>query len=174
MPTSPAITDVPREAQVMSSANDPADPGAFPQPPLPAQPLPEPPLSIDPTTSLTPDEQQWGTLCHFAGCLPLPPVIGPSLGAGVCWLVKKDTSPWVDAQGKKALNFHLTNLIFMAASLLLLPFMCIPFVGIIFGFLAGTLVAGVKVYGIITALIAGLTVKDGKPFEYPFSFKIIQ
>src|SRR4051812_38132779 len=103
----PAIVVEHREAQAMSFANDP----------LRSDPLARQPLPTDPNTSLTPDELQWGPLCHFAGALPVPPFIGPSLCSGICWLLKKDTSPWVDEQGKKALNFHLTNLLFMAAPL---------------------------------------------------------
>ena len=142
--------------------------------PLRTEAIEPQPLQTVPTTSLTADELQWGMFCHLAGALPVPPFIGPSLGAGLCWLLKKDTSPWVDEQGKKALNFHLTNLIFMAAALLLVPFLCIPLLNIVAAAGIALVVGGVKPTESFSAIIAGLTVKDGKPFKYPFSFNLIK
>ncbi len=49
-----------------------------------------------------------------------------------------------------------------------------PFLNVIALALGSFLVGGVKIYGVISAIIATLTVKDGKPFEYPFSFKFIK
>lgn len=155
----------------MSFAPDPLKSDPMPGPPQNEYEQPPPPTG----SSRTADEQQWGMFCHLAGALPVPPVIGPSLGSGICWLLKKEVSPWVDEQGKKALNFHLTNLLAMGVVLLIcLPLLCVPFLNVIALALGSFLVGGVKIYGLITAIIAALTVKDNKPFEYPFSFKFIK
>jgi uncharacterized Tic20 family protein len=100
--------------------------------------------------SLTEDELTWGSLCHFAG------VIG-WVGPLICWLMKKDTSKWVDEQGKAALNFHITNTI-----LIILLFI--------------TIVGGpaVAVYSLIMSILAGLKTKQGVPYKYPFSFNFIK
>src|SRR5665648_111210 len=70
-------------------------------------------------------ERDWAMFCHlsaFAGYFfPLGGIIGPL----VCWISRKDDSPWVDANGKSSLNFQL--------SLLLYTVLTIPLVFIIVG-----------------------------------------
>ena len=100
--------------------------------------------------SLTEEELNWGSYCHFAGVLGW---IGPL----ICWLMKKDTSKWVDEQGKSALNFHITNTILFF--LLLITIVGGPAVGI---------------YSLIMSILAGMKVKQGVPYKYPFSFNFIK
>ncbi len=124
----------------------------------------EQPLQTAPNTSLTTEELQWGQYCHFAGMLFIPPVIGYSLGSGICYFMKKDTSPYLKEQGRTALNFHLTNLIFML--------ICVPLIAAFGLGLVG--IAGISLYGFIMALLNGMKAKDGTIPKYPFSFNLIK
>src|SRR5215472_10802541 len=90
-----------------------------------------------PPTGLTSEEKTWAMLCHlstllsyFAGGLTF---IGPL----VCWLMKKDSSKFVDYHGKESLNFQLNILIY---TLICLPLLCLV-VGIV-------LLGAVHVYSI--------------------------
>jgi uncharacterized protein len=108
------------------------------------------PLETISNVSLTEDERTWGSLCHFAGFFG---VLGPL----ICWIIKKDTSKWVDEQGKSALNFQITNLIIGVVSVIT-----------IFGPFA------VHIYSVIFSILAGLKVKEGVPYKYPFSLNLIK
>src|SRR5690348_1357609 len=48
------------------------------------------------------DAKTMALLCH------LLPIFTGFLGPLIIWLVKKDSSPFVDDQGKEALNFQIT------------------------------------------------------------------
>ena len=54
------------------------------------------------------EEKQWGMFCHLSALVGLLHGGLTFLGPLVCWLVKKDTSRFVDDQGKEALNFQIT------------------------------------------------------------------
>jgi uncharacterized Tic20 family protein len=113
----------------------------------------EQPLQTAPNTSLTEDERSWGALCHFAG-------VAGVVGTLIAWMMKKDTSKWVDEQGKQAVNFHLTNLIIAA--------ICgITFIGIPIAILVGP-------YSLIFSILAGMKVKEGVPYKYPWSLNLIK
>jgi uncharacterized Tic20 family protein len=104
-------------------------------------------------TSPTPDELQWGQLCHFMGVMGF-------LGPLIFWLIKKDTSKYIDAQGKSALNFHLSVLIVFAvcaATFILIPIAIL-----------------VNVYSLVMSIMAGMKVKDGEIYKYPYTFKLIK
>ena len=53
----------------------------------------------------TEEERTMAMLIHLLGLLT------GFIGALVLWLVKKDTSPFIDHHGKEAVNFLITNLI---------------------------------------------------------------
>jgi uncharacterized Tic20 family protein len=97
--------------------------------------------------------------------VPFGNLIGPLL----IWQIKKNEIPSVVEHGKAALNFQLTVLIAVLACVILgfaLSFIC---VGVIFFPLAGA----AALCGLIFAVIAGVKANDGKPYEYPWSLKLI-
>src|SRR3546814_4703298 len=54
------------------------------------------------------DQRTWGMFCHLAALSVLFTGIGFVLGPLVVWLIKRDDMPFVDDQGKEALNFNIT------------------------------------------------------------------
>lgn len=128
---------------------EPYDPHAAgpPQEPLPFK-----------DDSQNPDSRQMAMLAHLLGAL-----LG-FLGPLIIWLTKKDTSPFVDDQGKEALNFQLTILIIHLLGFVVVVVSC--------GFLFFVpLVPWVLqlVFGIIGAMKA----KEGEFYRYPFSIRMI-
>ena len=102
-----------------------------------------PPVDVEPNPEKpgmpSKDSCNMAMLAHLLGAL-----IG-FLGPLIIWLVKKDTDPFVDDQGKEALNFQITILIAYAISIVLVFISCgflfflplIPFiVSLVFGILA--------------------------------------
>ncbi len=89
-------------------------------------------------------------------------VLGP-LGPLIIWLIKKDQYPFVDDQGKEALNFNILMLIGYIASGLLL-FVCI----------GAFLIPIVAVVTVVFAIIGGLAANRGEWYRYPFNWRLIK
>ncbi|MCU0454852.1 MAG: DUF4870 domain-containing protein [Bacteroidales bacterium] len=108
-------------------------------------------------------ERNWAMFCHlsaFAGFFfPFGAIIGPL----VCWLSKKDESQWVDKNGKAAMNFNL--------SILLYSVLVIPLCFILVGFMIIGLLWVLKV---ICIIIASVKAAKGEMFKYPLSIPFIQ
>ena len=103
----------------------------------------------------------WGMFAHlsaFAGFLiPFGNIIGPL----VVWQVKKDL-PFVDEQGKEALNFQITVSIAVVV--------CLFLMFILIGFLLLPLVA---ITSFVFTLIAGLKANNGENYRYPIALRFI-
>src|SRR5690625_4428125 len=57
------------------------------------------------------DAKQMAMFCHLAGLLIFVIPLGNVIGTAILWQLKKDMHPFVDDQGKEAINFHLVMLI---------------------------------------------------------------
>jgi uncharacterized Tic20 family protein len=112
---------------------------------------------------LSESERNWGMLCHlsaFAGYFfPFGGIIGPL----ICWLSRKDESAWIDENGKAALNFNL--------SILLYTILVAPLCFIIVGFLFIGLLMLLK---LIMVIIASIKTAKGERFKYPMAIPFIQ
>src|SRR5437868_1922887 len=98
-----------KDCAMTTSGPNPNDSGASDVPPATpvtpdygTPPATKGPQYLGPAPS--PEEKQMGMLAHLLGIIGF---VGPL----IIWLIKKDQSPFVDDQGKEALNFHLTMLI---------------------------------------------------------------
>lgn len=135
-----------------------ANPNPSPDNPFGAPP-PPPPISDVPDK----DACMWAMLCHLVsllglGSIPLANLLGPL----ILWLVKKDSHPFIDDQGKESLNFQITMMIiqFVAAATF-----C---VGI--GFILFPIVA---LYGIVMPIIAAVKSNKGERYRYPATLRLI-
>ncbi|MDQ6646589.1 MAG: DUF4870 domain-containing protein, partial [Pseudomonadota bacterium] len=81
-----------------------------PEAPPPEVPPPRDPPPRDPAQAglPAPEERQWAMFAHLSALIGLVIPLGDILGPLVIWLIKKDTIPRVDDQGKEALNFNIT------------------------------------------------------------------
>jgi uncharacterized protein len=105
------------------------------------------------------DARTWAMFCHLAGLavfVPILPGFGGIIGPLIVWLIKKDESPFVDEQGKEAVNFQITMFIYGVVTVLLC-FVCIGF------FLAPAVV----VADLICLIIAAMKSNDGEHYRYP-------
>lgn len=62
------------------------------------------------------DARMWGMLAHLS-CLVCYLGVPSFLGPLVVWLIKKEEYPFVDDQGKEALNFHICVMIVAAIAI---------------------------------------------------------
>jgi uncharacterized Tic20 family protein len=108
--------------------------------------------------------RQWAMLCHFAafGWL-LAPMIGNVIGPLIVWQLKRELDPFVDQQGREALNFQIT------VSIALL--VCGLLAWILIGF---PLMALVCVTALVLTIIAGIKANEGQAYRYPMCLRLIK
>lgn len=111
-----------------------------------------------------PEARRWAMLCHYAAFFwLLAPMIGNVLGPLIVWQLKKDLDPFVDEQGKEALNFQITvSLALMVCGLL---------AWVLIGFPLMLLVSAVA---LVLTVIAGIKANEGKAYRYPFSWRLVK
>ncbi|HJT79266.1 MAG TPA: DUF4870 domain-containing protein [Gemmataceae bacterium] len=119
--------------------------------------------------SLDADARQWAMFCHLSALLGLMAGGLTFLGPLVCWLAKRDSSPFVDYHGKEALNFHLNMLIYGLVLAGITAATC--FVAIV---VTGPLLAVLGVYAIVMPIIAGIKANEGDYYRYPLTFRLIK
>ncbi|RYG69689.1 DUF4870 domain-containing protein [bacterium] len=123
--------------------------------------LPNPPVPNSPV--LTSEEKNWGMLCHLsalAGFIGLP--YGNVLGPLIVWLIKKNDSPFIDAQGKESLNFHLSMAIYLTIAVISL-FVLVGFV----------LLPIVYIFGLIYTIIGAVAASNGQNYRYPLTIRFL-
>jgi hypothetical protein len=119
-------------------------------------------MATDATTGkgLTADDRTWGMLAHLSSLIALALGGLTFLGPLIVWLVKKDQSPFVDDQGKEALNFQI--------AVLIVTLICtVTIVGIF-------LVPLVIVADIIFSILGGLEANKGVYYRYPYTIRLIK
>jgi uncharacterized Tic20 family protein len=113
----------------------------------------------------TPSQEvrQWAMFCHLSALLGIWIPFGTLIGPLILWQMKREMDPFIDAQGKEALNFQITVAIASAISLLLMV--------VIIGFFLFALVA---IGALVLAIIGGIKANEGLPYRYPFSWRLIK
>ncbi len=110
------------------------------------------------------DARMWAMICHLSALAGLVvPVVGCIVGPLVIWQIKKEEFPFVDEQGKEAVNFQISMLIYGIVAGLLC-FACVGFV----------LLPAVAIFDLIFLLIAAVKANDGYHYRYPLTIRFIK
>jgi len=110
------------------------------------------------------DERNWAVFCHLSallGCLALG--VGIIIGPLVLWLWKKDTLPFVDDQGKEALNFQITVLIG--------GIICTALIWLLIGI---PLLVALSIADVVFIIIAAIKTSEGVAYRYPINLRLIK
>lgn len=108
--------------------------------------------------------RQWAMLCHYAAFFwLLAPMIGNVLGPLIVWQLKKDDDPFINEQGKEALNFQIT--------VTLALMVCGVLAWILIGFPLMVLVCAAA---FVLTIIAGIKANSGQPYRYPFCWRLVK
>ena len=122
------------------------------------------PEQPEPTTEISKDARMWAMFCHLAGlCCFIIPGIGNIVGPLIIWQLKKEEYPYVDKNGKEALNFQISITIYSIISLILFTICVGPF-----------LLAAVILVDLIFLLIAAVKANNGIEFRYPLTIRFIK
>jgi uncharacterized Tic20 family protein len=121
---------------------------------------PVPPPQAGPTE----EEKTLAMLCHLLGILT--GFIGPL----ILWLVKKDTSRFIDFHGRESLNFQITLFIVMfTLGILAMVLMFAFFVGI----LVFPVIIILSILALIAEILAAVAAQKGEWHRYPCCIRFL-
>ena len=137
------------------------NPSPFNSPPVapPSNPLP-PGVAAQMSPS---EERNWAVATHlasFSGYLGIP--FGHILGPLVCWLMKKDSSNFLDEVGKETVNYNISIIIWFLV--------CIPLCFVIIGFF---MLGALAIMDIIVTIMAAVAASNGQQYKYPLTIRFI-
>lgn len=107
--------------------------------------------------------REWCMILHlslFAGhTVPLGGIIAPI----VIWQVKKEEMPEIDEHGRNALNWIISNILYVI--------LCIPLCFILVGF---ALLIALAVLNVVFPVIAALKANEGRVWKYPLAIPFLR
>jgi len=148
-----------------------AEPATSPEPAVSSGPVPNTGQPVDfqgerVSKEVNKDARMWAMFCHLGGLgalLPILPVVGGIIVPLIIWQIKKDEHPFVDEQGKEAVNFQISILIYeLIAGLLML--ICV----------GAFLLLAVMIFNIVFLVIAAIKANDGFHHRYPLCIRFIK
>ncbi len=136
------------------------------------------------------DARSWAMFCHLLGFLffcgvPLGNVFGPL----VVWMIRGKDSPFVDDQGREAVNFGITmNIVYLVLLIALISWIGIPIVmvalnqglvavwALVVGTLSSLLVFFVvfPLVHILLIVVGAVRAANGAYHRYPFTIRFIR
>lgn len=120
-------------------------------------------MPTPPSGSPSAEARQWGMFAHLSALIGFIIPLGTILGPLIIWQIKKAEFPFVDEQGKEALNFQITVLIAFLACLLL----SIVFIGLL-------LMPVVGIAALVLTIMAGIKANNGENYRYPFTLRLVK
>jgi uncharacterized protein len=152
----------------MSDEPSQPEPPALPEPAMsqepPAQDVPATPPAAPAQSPAATAGRNWAAVAHlsaFLGYASIP--LGFVLGPLIVWAALKDKYAFVDDQGKEALNFQLSMLIYTLASI---PLICLC-VGIM-------LLVLIHVANFVFVIVAAVRAANGEPYRYPLAIRFLK
>ena len=106
----------------------------------------------------------WAALCHLAALAGLTAAgLMGILGPLIVWMLKKDQSALVDDQGKEAVNFQLSMLIYCV--------ICAPTLCLGIGFI---LLPSLLVLNVVLTIVGAVRANQGIAYRYPLTLRLVQ
>ncbi len=109
------------------------------------------------------EERQWAMFAHLAALVGFIIPFGNLIGPLIVWQVKKNEMPFVDDQGKEALNFQITVTLAVIVCLILLVVL-----------IGALLLPIVGIAALVLIVIAGIKANGGEAYRYPLTLRLIK
>ena len=109
------------------------------------------------------DARTWGMMAHLSALAGYVIPFGNIIGPLIVWLVKKDEFPFVDDQGKEAVNFQISFSIYMFVAALSL-YVCVGFI----------LVPALAITGLVFIILGTIKANNGEYYRYPMTIRLIK
>jgi uncharacterized protein len=124
---------------------------------------PQPPSPPPSSTSTSSEVRTWSVLCHASALLGLFfHFFGHLLGPLIVWLVKRDLSPEIDANGKESLNFQISMLIYD----IIAGILCLVLIGI-------PILIALWIMNTVLVIVASVKTSNGEFYRYPFTIRFL-
>ena len=108
--------------------------------------------------------RNWAAVCHLTGLAWVLPVLFANIIVPlVVWLMKRESHPLIDRNGKEAVNFQISMTIYLVISGLL-----------VFVFIGIVLVPAVLLADLVLAIIAAIKTQEGKEYRYPVTIRLVK
>ena len=110
------------------------------------------------------EERNWAVACHLGGFAfyLLGFALGHILVPLAIWLLKRDSSAFIDEHGREALNFQISVTLYA----IVVGALCFVLVGfVLIPFLMG--------FHIVLMIVASVRASQGEPYRYPFTIRLI-
>ena len=102
-------------------------------------------------------------LCHASALLGLFfHFFGHLLGPLIIWLIKRDLSPEIDANGKESLNFQISMLIYD----IIAGILCLVLIGI-------PILIALWIMNTVLVIIASVKTSNGEFYRYPLTIRFL-
>jgi uncharacterized Tic20 family protein len=128
-------------------------------------------------TTLPEHARTWAMLCHLSALVGLfGNGLGFIVGPLIVWLIKRNDHPFIDDQGREALNFQITLFILAAAGALLLVLLVASMpgrasIGLILAITVALAVLAVA--DVVLTVIASIKANGGERYRYPFAIRFL-
>jgi hypothetical protein len=122
-------------------------------------PPPNPEAEVTPPVAGVPDKnaRMLAMLAHLLG------IFTSVLGPLIIWLLKNEEDPYIDEQGKEAVNFQITMLIVYtisgALTMACIGFILLPLAGL---------------WALVLGIIASMKTNQGEHYRYPLTIRLVQ
>lgn len=121
------------------------------------------------------EERKWATFAHLSALLGAlltsgwAGSIGFFIGPLIIWLMKREAMPFVNDQGKEALNFAIT--VSIACFVLLLLTILSLGIGLL---ITVPLFVVIGITALVLIVIAAIKANEGVAYRYPFSLRLVK
>lgn len=111
----------------------------------------------------TSEEKNWAMLCHLAAFSGLVIPFGNVFVPLVLWLLKKDTSRFIDTHGKEVVNFQIT----LTGILALCTVLYLLLIGFMFHIIF-------MLVGVVVTVLAAIKAQNGENYRYPMTLRLVK
>lgn len=109
--------------------------------------------------------------CHLLGFLIFViPGVGHILGPLILWLAKREGNPFVDQQGKEAVNFQVS---FTLWYLIAAGVATVLFWTLVVPILMGIVLLVLAVVWLVAMILAAVSASKGRAYRYPLTLRLI-
>ncbi|MBL0385369.1 DUF4870 domain-containing protein [Tumebacillus sp. ITR2] len=110
-----------------------------------------------------PEARTFAMLCHLSALsgylIPFGNIIGPL----IFWLLKRDQHQFVNDQGKEAINFQISIILYA----IIAGILCVVLIGLI-------LLPIIGIASLVFIIIAGVRANSGEAYRYPFTIRFLK
>ncbi|MEX2479735.1 MAG: DUF4870 domain-containing protein [Gammaproteobacteria bacterium] len=128
-----------------------------------ARPIAHAPIDENVSGDRAASIRQLAMFGHLAGLLGFVIPFASVLAPLVLWLLNRSRHPYIDEQGREAINFQLTILVYLLLAFALV----LALVGLV-------LIPLIVLFQLIMVLVAAVRVNDGEAWRYPVTLRFLR